>query len=73
MQKVTFLLSFGLSVVATVLLTFGFSAAAAKIDPVAYKAKSISTSDFGCIASLPCMGGGGGDPVERTLNVNKLV
>lgn len=75
MKKITSLVvTFSLSVAATMLLTFGFGSMAEKLDPVAAKAKAITSSDMGQVASLPCMPcSGGGDPVERTLNVNKLV
>ena len=66
MKKLTSMFSFGFSVVATVLLTLGFAGAATKLDPVAAKAKEITTSDAGHVASLPCMPcSGGGDPVDR--------
>ncbi|HEY0965764.1 MAG TPA: hypothetical protein VGD88_00125 [Opitutaceae bacterium] len=69
MKKLTSLLSFSLSVIATVLLILGFGAVAAKVDPVVVKAKTITTADAGQVASLPCMSCTGGDPVDRVSGV----
>lgn len=79
MKKFTSLSSIALSVVATFLLSMGFGSAASRIDPVAFKAKSIDSSELGQVSSLPCMGctGGGdgdddGDPVDRTSSSREL-
>jgi hypothetical protein len=66
MNKIPFLTSLGFGIVASIMLSLGLGGLAAKFDPVASKAKSISSTDTGHIASLPCIGGGGGggDPVD---------
>lgn len=56
MKKLTSLVLLGSSVLATVLMAFGMSHAAQKLDPVAQKSLTISTMETGEIAAVPCIG-----------------
>lgn len=61
MKKLTSLAALLGSAVATLLLAFGFTNAAQKMDPVSQKSVTISTMQTGDIAALPCASCTNGD------------
>ena len=73
MNKLTSSISVCLSIAATLFLALGFGAFAEKLDPVVVKAKEITTTEAGQVASLPCAPCSGGDPVDLTSQADRMV